>query len=275
MKKISIITPCFNAENYIEETIDSVTTQTAVLDNRIELEYIICDGSSTDKTLEIIENFKSPSIELLSGNDTGIYDALSKGLKRASGDVIGYINAGDYYHKTAFDIVLEIFKSKPVYWLTGYNIAYNESSQIVKIALPFKYRKRLFECGYYNGKVLPHVQAESTFWKAELLEEINYQELSNFKLAGDFYIWYNFSKIYNLNIVRGYLGGFRTHAGQLSKDVETYYSEMNKIISRKKNLIDTIIGSFDFVMWKMPARAKKILNQKEFFQFDLKFNEWI
>ena len=56
MKKISIITPCFNSEKYIKETVESIINQTAVLSQRAELEYVICDGNSSDQTLSIIES---------------------------------------------------------------------------------------------------------------------------------------------------------------------------------------------------------------------------
>jgi glycosyltransferase involved in cell wall biosynthesis len=167
MNKISIVTPCFNTESCIQETIYSVLEQTAVISKRVELEYIICDGRSTDRTIEIIKQINSPAIELISEPDRGMYDALAKGLKLATGDIVAYINAGDYYHKCAFDIVLDLFEEKKINWLTGYTVLYNEKSYALPLLLPFKYRKRLFDCGMYLGK-LPYVQQESTFWSAYL-----------------------------------------------------------------------------------------------------------
>ena len=162
-KKISIITPCFNAEKYIGETIESVIGQTALLSGRVELEYIICDGNSTDSTVSIIKSYNHPSIRLLSEPDSGVYEALAKGLRMVTGDIVAYLNASDYYNKTAFDIVLDIFGTKNVEWLTGYMTIYNDKSYAVNFLLPYKYRKRLIARGLY-GRWLPFIVQESTFW---------------------------------------------------------------------------------------------------------------
>jgi glycosyltransferase involved in cell wall biosynthesis len=89
--KISIITVCYNAEANIQETIESVLAQD--YDN---VEYIIIDGKSSDKTVNIIEKFKG-KLTYISEPDKGIYDAINKGLKLAAGDIIGIIGADDFY----------------------------------------------------------------------------------------------------------------------------------------------------------------------------------
>ena len=87
--KISIITVCYNAEDTISDTIQSVLSQ-----DYEDVEYIIVDGKSTDRTLEIIQSIKS-RIKLISEKDQGIYDAMNKGINIANGDVIGILNADD------------------------------------------------------------------------------------------------------------------------------------------------------------------------------------
>ena len=87
---VSIITVVYNAIEYIETTLCSITDQTWVA-----LEYIIIDGGSTDGTLEIIEKYKSRVVKLISEPDRGLYDAMNKGLREASGDYVWFINAGD------------------------------------------------------------------------------------------------------------------------------------------------------------------------------------
>jgi|1185.fasta_scaffold247092_2 glycosyltransferase involved in cell wall biosynthesis len=88
--KISIITVVFNAQALIEQTIKSVLEQTYPL-----IEYIIIDGASTDHTLQIIEPYRSRLAFMLSEKDTGIYDAMNKGLKAATGEYVLFLNAGD------------------------------------------------------------------------------------------------------------------------------------------------------------------------------------
>jgi len=89
--KFSIITACFNNFNTIEQTIKSVISQKIV-----ELEYIVIDGNSKDGTVSVIDKYAS-KLRYISEPDTGIYDAINKGIKMASGDIIGIIGADDFY----------------------------------------------------------------------------------------------------------------------------------------------------------------------------------
>jgi glycosyltransferase involved in cell wall biosynthesis len=271
--KISIVTPCFNAERFIEETIDSVISQTAILSNRVSLEYIICDGLSTDRTVEIVDRIDSPSITLISEADTGMYDALAKGLKLASGDIVAYINAGDYYHKCAFDVVLDLFEEKNIHWLTGYTLLYNERSYALPQSLPYKYRKRLFNCGMYLEK-LPCVQQESTFWSSYLNSNIDFDMLATFKMAGDFYLWQQFANLEELKIAEAYLGGFRRQKGQLSENRDAYNQEVAKIIV-SPTIADLILAEFDKILFHFaPNKLKKIANNDALFRFDHNLQKW-
>ena len=142
--------------------------QAAVRAGRVDLEYLIYDGSSTDATVEIIKNLHAPQITLVSRRDSGMYEALANGLSRVTGGIVAYLNAGDYYHPYAFDAVIDIFDNPKISWLTGYSTIYNESGVVTKITSPFIYRRRFFECGAY-GRFLQFIQEESTFWGREVV----------------------------------------------------------------------------------------------------------
>ena len=90
--KISIITVCYNSEKTISDCITSVVNQS--YDN---LEYIFIDGKSTDTTMEIIASFGDQIFKVVSEKDKGMYDAINKGIRMASGDIIGVLNSDDYY----------------------------------------------------------------------------------------------------------------------------------------------------------------------------------
>lgn len=90
--KISIITACYNAENTIEQTIQSVLGQTYE-----HIEYIIVDGASTDGTMEIVEKYRNKIDVVVSESDKGVYDAFNKGVHIASGEYIMFLNADDYF----------------------------------------------------------------------------------------------------------------------------------------------------------------------------------
>jgi len=104
--KISIITTVYNGEGDIKRTIESVLNQ-----NGVELEYIITDGNSTDKTLDVIARY--PEIQVHSEPDNGIYDGMNKGIRLATGDLVGILNAADEYMPEALEAVIEAATAHP------------------------------------------------------------------------------------------------------------------------------------------------------------------
>jgi glycosyltransferase involved in cell wall biosynthesis len=102
---VSIITVTFNAEKHLEQTIRSVLNQTYK-----NIEYIIIDGGSKDKTIDIIKKFEDQIDLWISEPDGGIYFAMNKGITLAKGDIIGILNADDYYFEDSVKIVVEANK---------------------------------------------------------------------------------------------------------------------------------------------------------------------
>lgn len=283
--KFSIITPCFNAEQYIAETIYSVINQSAIVSGRAELEYIICDGGSTDRTVEIAKAAAIPAnsqVKIISEPDSGMYDALSKGLQLASGDICAYINADDLYNLRAFDIVLDIFGQKSVKWLTGYHTIYNDKSYLVYFQLPYRYRRSFIQRGLYappgvktrNWKIrLPLIQQESTFWSRELNPLIDHQVLKSFRYAGDFYLWSRFATASELMIVAAHLGGYRVRKGQLGENIEGYYKEMQRLF-QEPQWSDYPMAVLDQVMWHAPFRIKTLLNRSTLYKYNHQIIGW-
>ena len=258
---VSIVTPCYNAENYIKKTIESVLNQEAFLNERAVLDYIIVDGDSTDNTLHIINEviFNHPlkdNVHIISEPDNGMYDALLKGMQLSKGEIFAYINADDYYSPYAVDIVLDIMEDESVNWLTGWAVGYNKNGQFVHVAKPFAYRNDFLLKGIY-GVDLPFLQQESTFWRAELNKKLDIDILKKIKLAGDYYIWHEFSKHAQLTLVDAYIGGFRIHKDQLSKHYENYIIERDTFILGKKSFFDRFKIFRDKVLWKIDLNVLK------------------
>lgn len=109
--KVSVITIVYNGESVIERTMESVCCQ-----NYDDLEYWVIDGESTDDTLEKVKRYeerflqKGIAFHYISEPDQGIYDAMNKGVRLATGDVIGFINAGDTYEKGTVETAVRQFK---------------------------------------------------------------------------------------------------------------------------------------------------------------------
>ena len=110
---ITVVTPCLNARDTIEEALESVRRQ-----DYPHVEHVVVDGGSTDGTLDVLE--RTEGIRYVSEPDRGLSHAMNKGIGMATGDVIGWLNADDYYLPGALSRVGEAFKRKPdALWVTG------------------------------------------------------------------------------------------------------------------------------------------------------------
>lgn len=114
MLKFTVVTVVYNGENEITRTLESIIKQTY-----LPFEYLIFDGGSTDKTLELCGEYKDAFLEkgvefkIISEPDNGIYHAMNKGVKAATGDFISFLNAGDWYEVDALENVNELYKKEP------------------------------------------------------------------------------------------------------------------------------------------------------------------
>lgn len=110
--KISLITVTFNSAKTLEDTISSVLKQTCE-----NYEYIVVDGGSSDNTLDIIKEYEpkfNGKMRWISEKDKGMYDAMNKGIKMATGDIVGIINSDDFYHRDdIFQIINDSFIKSP------------------------------------------------------------------------------------------------------------------------------------------------------------------
>lgn len=164
-QKITIITVCYNSSKTIERTINSVLTQTYD-----DLEYLIIDGNSQDGTLEILNHYKEQfsqkgiSYSYISEPDQGIYDAINKGIKMATGGWVSIINSDDWLEENTLSTEFAIHLQDDVDLLYGFVKFYRNgiaTSQevIFESELPWRtmhhqgiiYRKELHDCyGYYS-----------------------------------------------------------------------------------------------------------------------------
>lgn len=136
--KISVITITFNSEKTIEDTIKSVFLQ-----EYHDLEYIIIDGGSTDRTLEICDRYNYHIAKLISEPDSGISDAFNKGVDLATGEVIGILNSDDMFWKNALNHVSEqMDKDADVFFGNGMRLLPSGNMQRYNV-LPLN---RLYDC---------------------------------------------------------------------------------------------------------------------------------
>ncbi len=185
--KISIITVAYNAQNTIERCINSVFGQ-----KYQNVEYIIIDGGSTDGTCRIIENYREKIDVFISEPDKGIYDAMNKGLALATGDVIGTINADDFFadDNVLYDIA-RVFSEQNTQILYG-NLDYiDPSDKVIR-----KWRSGKYSRGMFNwGWMPPH----PTFYcKKSLFDKLGVYKL-DYGSAGDYELMLRFIHFNNIN----------------------------------------------------------------------------
>lgn len=250
--KFSIVTPVYNGEKYLAETIESVLSQKG----DFELEYIIQDGSSTDGTVDIIKSYeqrlgtgkypiqcKKVTLKWFSEKDNGMYDAIEKGFARGTGEIMAYINADDKYLPGAFASVAKIFSTYPeIEWAKGVNSTSDEAGDNTTPTPCFIYQQDWLRKGIY-GRSAYFVQQDSVFWKRSLWEKAC-PKISNLRLAGDYALWITFAKYAPLWSFNKQVSVFRERAGQLSEIMRPYIKEQNIVAPHNLLLEKRIIFFF-------------------------------
>lgn len=191
--KISLITVTYNSEATIRATIESVLQQ-----DYCNIEHIIVDGLSQDQTLHILSDY--PSIKkIISEPDTGIYEAMNKGLQIATGDIIGILNSDDFYvDNKIITIIADYFKENRAIQAVYANLVYvdRHNTDIIK---------RIWEAGQFNkqqflnGWTLPH----PTFFVQKAVYDRYGHYNTTLKIAADYELILRF--LYKFNIKVAYL----------------------------------------------------------------------
>ena len=202
--KLSLVTPSYNSAKTIARTIESVVAQ-----NYDDLEYIIVDGASTDNTADIVSSFQDRiKIKFISEPDKGIYDAMNKGIKLATGEIVGILNSDDLFDNgNIFSLVSETFTDKNVDAVYGDIKYFSDDVNSVK---------RYWRAGEYkesklsNGWVIPH---PSLFVRKSVYDMYGIFN-TDFKIAGDYELILRLLKIHKIRVkyisqvfVRMYDGG--------------------------------------------------------------------
>jgi glycosyltransferase involved in cell wall biosynthesis len=187
---ISVITIVYNSENLLEKTILSVLNQTYS-----NVEYIIIDGASTDRTVDIIKKYEKHLAYWVSESDKGIYDAMNKGIDKATGKWINFMNSGDIFHSN--QVVENVFNQKiPQKKLVVYGntiVEYGNFRKIRMASVPSQLWRGMF---FYH---------QSSFVRADIMKkycyDISYRIVADYNLFIS--VWNNFGDdvFYRTNIL--------------------------------------------------------------------------
>lgn len=172
--KITVVTVCYNAVDVIEKTILSIINQTYS-----NIEYIVIDGNSSDGTVDIIKKYSDRISKWISEPDTGIYDAMNKGIDLAIGEWINFMNAGDHFVSNTVIEEMMAEEDSDCEVLFGNTILVRGDYQVV--------RK-----GQYLENDFPNLSHQSVFVKTEMLKDRHFD--LKFKICADFAFLYGLYK---------------------------------------------------------------------------------
>lgn len=187
--KISIITITYNSEKTLDDTIKSVLSQTYN-----DIEYIIVDGNSKDSTVDIVKSYGDKISTFVSEKDSGIYDAMNKGLHLATGDVVGILNSDDiYFDEHVIEKVMSEFQKENVDSVYGdlYYVKPENVNELVRYWKSSDFVKGSFAKGWHP----PH---PSFFVKREAYEKYGTFDL-NMKVSADFELMLRFLEKFKIS----------------------------------------------------------------------------
>lgn len=182
--KLTIITPSFNHVEFLGQTIDSVLTQAADVD----LEYLVRDGGSTDGTIELLRSY-GDRVRWLSEPDKGQVDAINRGLRAATGDIVGWLNSDDFLLPGALRRVKNAFSANPdTQWVFGDCIIVGRDGNEMRKSVS-AYKR--FQAKRYSHKRLlmtNFVSQMTVFWRRDLIDKVGLLDES-LPLAFDYEYW--------------------------------------------------------------------------------------
>ena len=244
---VSIITACLNAEDTIEQTIQSVIDQTYP-----KIEYVIIDGNSTDGTLDIIRKYKDHITKWISEPDTGVYDGMNKGIAHSTGDILYFLNSGDHLYNNG--IIEEVVNK----FADGDTVAVYGNVEVVN-----EHSKKTVVRGTrvtHNNLLYRRVCHQALFVKRELFEEFG-DFVASLKYSADHEFIVKAIKKYpdrflyvNETIARYQDGGMSC------KMMEKTKMDDLKIISSNYNIVQFLFGAvvcaYVILKYKIPQILK-------------------
>ena len=220
--RISVITPTLNQAQFIETTIKSVLEQ-----NYPDLEYIIIDGGSTDGTIEIIRKYEKYLAYWVREKDAGQSAAINKGFRRATGEIIGWINSDDYYAPNCFWKIVRVFEEDDAVGIVyGDDNIVDEYNRVLDVysVQGISYKKLLHQ--------KPDVVQPGAFYRRVYLDKVGLLDVS-LHYVMDYDLWLKIGRISKIRRIPEIMASFRLHS--LSKTTlqrENFLREMLRVKSK-------------------------------------------
>ncbi len=259
--KVSIVTPSYNQTQFLEKTILSVLDQ-----NYPDLEYIIIDGDSTDGSVEIIKKYQKYLAYWVSEKDKGMYDAINKGLKIASGSIFAYLNSDDLYLPNTVQTAVDYFQGHP-----DASLIYGDCDFIdSKGRFLYSYHYPGFKWNRFIVLNWSSIPQQTTFWRQDIHKKIGYFN-PEFNMAGDFEFYARVGKHFQIDHLKKVLAVYRLHKKSLSSTWQDKNQEEVERIHRRYG----VSNGFGIVYSRFLAELQiKLLNWPLMIRKLLKFQRY-
>ncbi len=201
LPRITVVTPSFNQGKYIQRTIESVLGQ-----GYPNLDYVVMDGGSTDETIDILKRYEG-KLRWISEKDKGQSDAINKGFRMATGDIVAWLNSDDMYLPGSLEIIGEYFAAHPETMMVyGEGYILDEYDNI-KSRFPFTEPKfDLWKLIYFGDYILQ----QTTFYRKQIFESISVLD-EGMRYVMDWDLFIRIGKRFRIDYLPEYLGSIREH----------------------------------------------------------------
>jgi glycosyltransferase involved in cell wall biosynthesis len=235
--KLSVITPSLNQGAFIERTIRSVLDQ-----GYPDLEYVIVDGGSTDGTLDVIRRYEDRLAWWVSEPDEGQTDAINKGIRRTSGEIVAYLNSDDYYQPGAFERAMSAFESPGARWVAGASDNVDANGDPLPTGMSQAMPPSFFEDtprGRGWWLLSPwRVPQPSTFWRRDLFDEYGlFREDMHYAFDAEFMVRLVLAGEHPVLLTDEVLAARTLHGEAKAADPSRWAPEVDQMIKLHRHLL--------------------------------------
>ncbi|MBE7416066.1 MAG: glycosyltransferase [Deltaproteobacteria bacterium] len=231
--RITVITPSYNQGGFIGDTIESVLGQ-----DYPDLEYLVIDGGSKDETLDVLKKYEG-RLAWVSERDRGQSDAINKGIRKATGDIIAYLNSDDLYEPGALKKAAQYFQANPErLWLTGRCGIIDANGRETRGCITAYKNFLLRRYGYNILLVTNFISQPATFIRREAFGELGLFDESQHRVM-DYEFWLRLGRKYPPGFIDDRLALFRVHPG--SKTSSSFHLTFREELQVARKYTDSAV----------------------------------
>ncbi len=243
---LSLITPSFNQGAYLARTAESVLSQQGDFD----LQWIVVDAESTDNTLDILRGIQDPRLSFTSEPDRGQAHAINKGMARANGDIVAWLNADDAYAPGALAAVSDAFRANPSsQWLIGNCDIIDTNDRPIRSTIAAYKRRRLRRFSYRSLLRENFVPQPAVFWRRDFGRQIGPLDES-LHWTMDYDLWLRMARVAPPLVLGTTLSRFRLHPASKSGKVDRRQFDEGYDVA-KRYLPPTLSGRVDGIAHRL------------------------